>query len=89
MDGGTGRGMDEGLREGRRDGQMEGRPDGQRDERTEGPYSFWHKSSSWVEIRLHAKHQLPRYSGSGLKVSVASVWCGVGALRTNDIVTPT
>ena len=30
---------------------------------------FLHKSSSWVEIRLHAKNQLPGYPGSGLKVS--------------------
>ena len=27
----------------------------------------WHESSSWVELRLHTEHQLPGYSGSGLK----------------------
>ena len=27
---------------------------------------FLHKSSSWVEIGLHAENQLPGYPGSGL-----------------------
>ena len=27
-----------------------------------------HKSSSWVEIRLHTENQLPRYGGSGVDV---------------------
>ena len=27
---------------------------------------FLHKSSSWVEIGLHAENQLPGYLGSGL-----------------------
>ena len=33
---------------------------------------FLPESSSWVNIMLHAKNQLPRWSGSGLKV------CGGG-----------
>ena len=28
---------------------------------------FWHNSSSWVEVRLHAENQLPRYTGSDFK----------------------
>ena len=31
------------------------------------PYFFWHNSSSWVEVRLHAENQLPRYTGSDFK----------------------
>ena len=29
---------------------------------------FWHESSNWVKIGLHAENQLPGWSGSGLKV---------------------
>ena len=43
-----------------------------------------HKSSSWVEIRLHTKNQLPGYPGCARKV------CGgVVGHRPNTIVTPT
>ena len=32
------------------------------------PQFCLHISSSWVELRLHTKNQLPRLSGNGLKV---------------------
>ena len=32
------------------------------------PIIFLYISSSWVELRLHNENQLPRLSGSGLKV---------------------
>ena len=32
------------------------------------PYFFLHISSSWVKIRLHTENQLPKLSGSALKV---------------------
>ena len=35
--------------------------------------NFWHSSSSWVKIRLYTKNQLPRLSGSGLKVCVGYI----------------
>jgi hypothetical protein len=37
---------------------------------------FLNISSSWVKIRLYSENQLPRLSGSGLKVCVG--WGGVG-----------
>ena len=40
------------------------------------PYCFLHISSSWVKIRLNSENQLPRLSGSALKVYVV-----VGTLR--------
>ena len=60
-----------------------------------GPYAsadpdFLHISSSCVTIRLHTKLQLPRLTGSALKVCV--IWCGVvGSVGgpTNYLVTPT
>jgi hypothetical protein len=36
------------------------------------PIMFLHISSTWVNIRLYTENQLPRLSGSGLKV------CGGG-----------
>ena len=39
-------------------GQGRGSPD---------PIFFLHESSSWVKIGLHAKNQLPGWSGSGVK----------------------
>ena len=39
------------------------------------PYFFLHISSSWVKIRLHTENQLPKLSGSALKVVV---WSGGG-----------
>ena len=38
---------------------------------------FWGRLSSWVKIRLHTENQLPRLSGSALKVPVW--WGGVVA----------
>ena len=51
------------------------------------PYFFLHNSSSWVKIRLHTKNQLPRLSGSALKVSVVVVGWGGGG-PTKYFVTP-
>ena len=34
------------------------------------PYFFLHISSSWVKIRLNTENQLPKLSGSALKVVV-------------------
>ena len=45
------------------------------------PIFFLHISSIWVKIRLHTENQLPRLSGSGLKVCggvVVGWWGGVG-----------
>ena len=39
------------------------------------PYFFLHILSSWVKIRLHTENQLPKLSGSALKVVV---WVVVG-----------
>ena len=33
--------------------------------------------SSWVKIRLHTENQLPKLSGSALKVSLVLGWGGV------------
>ena len=41
------------------------------------PACFLHISSSWVKIRLHTENQLPKLSGSFLKVVVGGVgWVG-------------
>ena len=39
------------------------------------PYFFLHISSSWVKTRLDTENQLPRSSGSALKVCVVG-WGG-------------
>jgi hypothetical protein len=51
------------------------------------PIMFLHISSIWVKIMLYTENQLPRLSGSGLKVCDGVV--GVGGLDTNCLVTPT
>ena len=38
------------------------------------PYFFLHISSSWVKTRLDTENQLPRSSGSALKVCVVGWW---------------
>ena len=48
------------------------------------PYFFLHISSSWVKIRLHTENQLPKLSGSALKVYVVG-WVGG---PTDYFVTP-
>ena len=48
-----------------------------------------HISSSWVKIRLYTENQLPRLSGSGLKVCCVVGVCRWGGLHTNSLVKPT
>jgi hypothetical protein len=40
----------------------------------DGILIFLQISSSWFKIRLHTKNQLPRLSGSGIKVCGGVVW---------------
>ena len=53
------------------------------------PQFFLHISSTWVKIRLYTENQLPRLSGSGLKVCGGGVGGVGGGLHTNCLVTPT
>jgi hypothetical protein len=46
---------------------------------------FYGTPSSWVKIRLYTENQLPKLSGSALKVCCG----GVDGLYTNYVVTPT
>ena len=50
---------------------------------------FFHESSSWVTIGLHAENQLPGWSGSGLKVSGGGWWWRGGGFLTHNLVKPT
>ena len=52
--------------------------------------NFFHISSSWVKIRLHAENHLPRLPGSALKVYVVGGVGGVGGLvPVHYVDTPT
>ena len=55
------------------------------------PNLFLQISSSWVKMRLHTKNQLPRLSGSALKIC-DEWWLGRvmgGWVPLNYVVTPT